>query len=380
LLTSSPNSKDATIKEIMSASMVAAPRARGASLWSVERYSPQRKELWDFFVGRATNATFLFHRDYMDYHRDRFQDHSLMVFRAGELVAVLPANLASDGALVSHDGLTYGGLATSPELTLAKAASCFHLALCHLHSLGISSLRYKRMPSFYNTRADGDIAYCLFMLKAELYRRDCSLAVPLANRLPLQKRRKRQAIKAQRVGLRVIEESQFQSFWDEVLAPRLMTRYGVKPVHTLAEITLLAAHFPEQIRQFSVYDRERIIAGITVYETPSVAHAQYIAATDAGRQFGALDLLVTWLLDERYKNKRFFDFGGSNEQGGGGLNHGLLAWKEGFGARVFAHDFYELRTANYPLLEPVFRAHSRPRSQSQDQYSALTDRVSDLLQ
>jgi DNA-binding response OmpR family regulator len=55
-----------------------APKHCDAGALSVERYTASRKREWDTFVSTAKNATFLFFRDYMDYHRDRFTDHSLM--------------------------------------------------------------------------------------------------------------------------------------------------------------------------------------------------------------------------------------------------------------------------------------------------------------
>jgi len=58
-------------------------------------------------------------------------------------------------------------------------------------------------------------------------------------------------------------------------------------------------------------------------------------------------------MDEYYKDKRFFDFGISNEFNGRAINHGLLHWKEGFGGRSYAHNFYEVCSDNYVKLEPV---------------------------
>ena len=81
------------------------------------RYTPDKAALWDEFVGRSRQGTFLFERAYMDYHQDRFADHSLMVYRKARLFALLPAN-ATDGVLWSHQGLTYGGLLTGPEATV----------------------------------------------------------------------------------------------------------------------------------------------------------------------------------------------------------------------------------------------------------------------
>jgi acetyltransferase-like isoleucine patch superfamily enzyme/CheY-like chemotaxis protein len=332
-----------------------APKHNDAGAFSVERYTASRKLEWDTFVSAAKNATFLFSRDYMDYHSDRFADHSLMIFNNHALVAVLPANLNANGTLISHEGLTFGGLVVSRAATLGDVLTCFHEVLHYLSQRQISKLLYKRIPGFYNTLPDDEVAYALFLLDARLYRRDCSTAVSQADRLPFRRDRKSLIKKAASLGVRIVRETSFQPFWERVLAPQLAARYGVKPVHTLEEITLLASRFPEQIKQFSAYCGDEIVAGTTIYETPTVAHAQYSAVTEKGRRIGAQAYLFSSLI-EQYKDKRFFDFGISNENEGRVLNRGLLDWKEGFGGRSFAHDFYVIATGNYPKLESVLQA------------------------
>jgi len=323
------------------------------SLLEVQRYSPRLKGVWDEFVRKGKNSTFLFRRDYMDYHADSFNDHSLVLYQGSNVAGVLPANLDAHGTLISHQGLTYGGLVLSPETTLSQVIACFHAVLLYLRENQIVTLRYKRIPSYYSLAPTDDVAYCLFLLDARLSCRECSLVVPLGDRLPFQKRRKRQVKKAIRANLSLRQETDFRPFWDRVLIPRLRSRYQVNPVHTLGEITLLAGRFPDNIKQFSAYDGEDIVAGMTVYETPMVAHAQYIAATEKGRKTGALDRLVAWLLNEHYTDKQVFDFGASNEEHGRALNHGLLEWKEGFGARCCSLDCYEIPSVNYTKLEPL---------------------------
>ena len=320
----------------------------------VKRYTSDRKQEWDNFIAGAKNATFLFHRDYMDYHRDRFTDYSLMIYDGNKLAGLLPANLAADGNLISHEGLTYGGLVVSRDATLKNALACFHAVLNHLNQEGISKCLYKKIPVFYNTLPDDDVAYALFLLEAKLYRRDCAVTVSEADRLPFQRTRKNLIKKATDLGVRVIQEKTFQPFWERVLVPQLAVRHGAKPVHTLEEITLLASRFPEHIKQFSAYCNDEIVAGTTIYEMPTVAHAQYAAVTDEGREIGAQAYLSGWLIEE-YKDKRYFDFGTCNENEGRVLNHGLLDWKEGFGARCFTHDFYEISTVNHTKLEALLQ-------------------------
>ena len=255
--------------------------------------------------------------------------------------------------MVSHEGLTYGGLVVSRDATLTDVLQSIHACLRYLHDEGISRLLYKRIPSFYNTVPDDEVGYALFLLEAHLCRRDCALVVNRADRLRFRKGRKSEISKARRFGVRVVQEPGFEAFWEKVLVPRLESRYGVKPVHSIEEITLLASRFPENIRQFSAYRGDEIVAGTTIYETHGVAHAQYIAVTDEGQKIGALDFLFGWLIEEHYPGKTHFDLGICNEKGGRVLNQGLLDWKEGLGGRCYTHDFYEVLTAHHTKLESV---------------------------
>lgn len=316
----------------------------------VERYRPERAAEWDRFVDAGKNATFLFRRGYMDYHADRFADHSLMVRKGAELVAVLPANLRSDGTVASHQGLTYGGFVLQRDECLHGALDAIHAALQALEAAGVPTLLVKRLPRFYNTLPDDEIDYAAFLLGARLVRRDTAIVVSQQDRLPIRRGKRSQINKGRRAGVRVAEDSVFAPYWNEVLSPRLMARYGVRPVHSLEEIELLRSRFPDNIRQFSAYLEDRIVAGITIYETPTVAHVQYSAINPEGEPVSALDVLLEWLILERYAQKRFFDFGICNEEDGRALNHRLLQSKEGFGARACVHDFLEIRCADHESL------------------------------
>lgn len=316
---------------------------------SVSRYDASCKSDWDRFVACAKNATFMFRRDYMDYHADRLEDCSLIVRRGVQIVGVLPASLSRD-IVVSHAGLTYGGFVLPRDGNLVTAIEVVHAVLLHLEAQAVKQLVYKRMPSFYNTLPDGEIDYVLFLLEARLTRRDCSLVIAAADRLPVSRGRKSKINKGRRAGLSLVEESGFGPFWHEVLEPRLLERFGVRPVHSVDEIRLLAARLPQNIKQFSAYLDDTIVAGVTIYETPTVAHAQYIATTALGEDSCALDCLFDWLISERYEDKVFFDLGICNEDEGRALNHGLLRFKEGFGGRAAPHDFYTIDTGAHSRL------------------------------
>ena len=54
-------------------------------MFEIRRYTADRADEWNLFVAASKNGTFLFDRRFMDYHSDRFRDHSLMVYRDGRL-------------------------------------------------------------------------------------------------------------------------------------------------------------------------------------------------------------------------------------------------------------------------------------------------------
>jgi hypothetical protein len=81
---------------------------------------------------------------------------------------------------------------------------------------------------------------------------------------------------------------------------------------------------------------------VIIYESCQVAHAQYIGTTSEGRKVGALDLIMSYLINDYYAQKKYFDFGISTEDDGRYLNTGLIENKQGFGARAVVYDFYEI--------------------------------------
>ena len=85
-----------------------------------------------------------------------------------------------------------------------------------------------------------------------------------------------------------------------------------------------------------------MLAGVVIFDTPNVVHAQYIANSEKGREIGALDLVIDFLINTYSENKLYFDFGISTENEGLFLNDGLIAQKEMFGGRAIVYDFYEI--------------------------------------
>jgi hypothetical protein len=308
----------------------------------IERYEPDHKSLWDDFVRQSKNGTFLFRRDYMDYHADRFADHSLLFFEDTKLVGLLPANVR-DQIVVSHGGLTYGGMICGPSMKTSLMLQLFEALIQLLRQSGITQLIYKAVPHIYHRIPAEEDLYALFLNRAQLFRRDISAAILMEERLPLSKGRKSEIKKA--AHLSIEESDDFDTFM-EIESAVLLERHNKKPVHTAAELRSLARAFPSNIKLFAAHDDNQMLGGIVMYVDAMVAHAQYISATAEGKRTGAQDAILNYLVNDVCREAKYFDFGISTEDDGRYLNAGLQQNKESYGARAIAYDFYKLDLAD----------------------------------
>jgi len=307
---------------------------------NLTQYSPEYKTQWDNFVSTSKNGVFLLYRDYMEYHSDRFRDHSLLFFKNGKLIGLMPANINND-ILNSHEGLTFGGVISDNEMKTSIMIEIFDKIVNHCKEEGFTELLYKTIPYIYHQIPAEEDLYALFRHNARLIGRNIISSIQMPLNVTYTKERKRTIKKAKSNNIVVKQSFDFKAFM-KIEEEVLLERHGVRPVHRVSEIIRLAERFPDNIKLFASFKEDSMLAGSIVFESNNVAHAQYAADSNEGWALGALDLVFDYLITEYYKNKKFFDFGSSNENLGQVLNCGLLRHKEGFGARAVMQDFYRL--------------------------------------
>ena len=189
--------------------------------YQIRLYNSADFDQWNAFISVAKNATFLFNRDFMEYHSDRFQDYSLMVFDEDKLVAVLPAN-KNENTVYSHQGLTYGGLVLSSKAKLSSVISIFKGVLQFLNENLIEKLVLKTIPNFYLDYFSDELEYCLFITQAQLNRRDSLSVIDLTKPYSITKTRKESIRRGKKNNLTIKEELNFELFWNEILIPNLL--------------------------------------------------------------------------------------------------------------------------------------------------------------
>lgn len=304
------------------------------------RYNSDQKTQWNTFIKESKNGLFFFEREFMDYHADRFTDHSLMVYSEGKLVAVFPAN-ESETTVYSHQGLTFGSLVLSKKIKAVEVLEIFNELMRYYKKIGFKNIIYKAISYVFHRYTSQEDLYALFRCKAQLTRRDISSVVFLKDRLPLSKGKKESYKKCSKLNLEIRQNKNFKEYW-KILTEILKANHSIKPVHSIDEIQILADKFPNNIQLFEVLENDKVISGTVIFDFGRTAHSQYLANSERGREIGALDYLIIKLMEERFLDKDYFSLGISSENHGLILNEGLINQKEMYGGRAVCNDSYEI--------------------------------------
>jgi hypothetical protein len=309
-------------------------------------YREESAELWDKFLAQVPIATFLHTRRYLSYHADRFRDVSLIIENDKNqivglfLAAVDPTNTHQ---VVSHPGITYGGILHKGDLAGEKMLHAFEAVHEYYREQGFEILQYKAVPYIYHQIPAADDLYALFRLGAVRYRCDLSCAIDLANQPKPSQRRKRSFKKALKYGIEVKQGVDFiKDLW-LVLQENLQRKYKVHPVHSISEILHLHSLFPNNIELVVAVLNSKVVAGVVLFINSFVIHAQYIASSEIGYEVCALDAIFDHCIGNAKDRKaRYFSFGVSTENEGKYLNTNLYQFKTEFGAGGVIHEFYEI--------------------------------------
>ncbi|EAI1080644.1 GNAT family N-acetyltransferase [Campylobacter coli] len=306
----------------------------------IKKYNLNSKDIWNNFNKDAKNGLFMFDRNYMDYHSDRFMDNSLMFYEDEKLIALLPCNVV-ENILYSHQGLTFGGFIVDENMKQGKMLECFEVLKEYMKENNFKKLIYKSIPYIYHKIPAQEDLYALFRNNAKLFRRDIASVVDYGNMVRINSKKRNKINKLKKSGIDIVYSDKFRDFIN--LENEILSKYhNTKAVHTSDEMEYLKLSFSNNIHLYEARQSSQILAGVVVYEYDNVIHTQYMANSDEGRKIGALDLLIYFLINEKYTDRKYFDFGISTENGGQFLNHGLISQKEEFGGRGVIYDFYEL--------------------------------------
>lgn len=313
----------------------------------VRRYHETAAATWNAFIDQSVNGPFLFRREFMDYHADRFEDFSYLVWRQQELLAVFVAGRArttsAPATLVAHPGLTYGGLVYATELKYTVLSEVYEALLAAFRVAGFTRLVIRPVTRVFSRSWSANSLFYFQQQGFELMNRELNSVLDL--RQPLRFRQHNNLRRARRAGLLIEASQDFAAFWP-LLEANLWQRHSVCPAHSAAEMHLLHQRFPQQVLLYVAWHEAALVGGMVIFvdDKQGFAHTQYISASDQGKRVGAVAAILMRVLADITQRIVRLSFGISTVQGQ--LNGGLLAQKEEFGAVGELVDTYAKDLAN----------------------------------
>lgn len=279
----------------------------------------------------------------MEYHAERFIDYSLLCYKDQNLVAICPAHKVGE-ELKSHLGLTYGGVLWSSDVNFIESIELANALKKFIRGEGFITFGIKGIPEFYLNQELKNMSIKLYS-GSTLDGFESVFAIDYSQQLSIHKTKLKHYRKGHEKGFRIECTSNFSTFWNEVLIPRLQSKHGVKPVHSLEEIELLASRFPAKILQYNIRLGSHILAGITVFDKGEVIKSQYGATTKQGEKYRALEYLFLHLIYKyQAEGRSYFSMGTAGDRRfPEGINPGLKKQKEELGCSEYRQQFYTFR-------------------------------------
>lgn len=318
-------------------------------LMRIRAFNLNESARWDEFISGTAQGVFLHTRRFLSYHQGRFSDHSLLIENSkGRLRAVLPAakSLQDSSVVVSHPGLTFGGLLHDPACQPDEIDKIFACVFETYKAAGFKKFIYRSVPTHVHRVPVAIDQHALWRAGGKLFRRDLWNVLDLRSGFRPSERHRRNVKKSSAAGVKIAEAvlGDFQAFYDN-LRENLKKRYRVAPTHSLSELLKLQALFEDQISLWIARGPDAsLIAGIMVFKYQrSCWHTQYITSCETGRRLFALNLVMDYVIRVALDSDvKVISFGSSAENNGISVNLGLFEFKSGFGHGSAVHDFIEI--------------------------------------
>tara|TARA_B110000444_G_scaffold260960_1_gene310173 strand:- start:2403 stop:3371 length:969 start_codon:yes stop_codon:yes gene_type:complete len=317
----------------------------------IRKFKLSDNKLWEDFITSSNNGTLFHYRKFLNYHPDdRFEDHSLLIFKKNKLISVFPAsiiNVNKQKKLISHPGLSVGSLVSLENLSFSDSIEIVKSLVSYSKLNGFSDIQITIPPIIYQKRISNYLEFAYFENGFKYLKREVSsilfLEENIEENLNKFKSSHKRALKSSiNKGVEVKISENFEEFYN-ILEKNLSIRHNVSPTHTLNELKLIKKTFPNKVMLFSAYKEEAMISGVVNFiVNDHTILAFYISHDNDYQEYRPLNYLFYSVFDWCIKNNfKIYDFGIFTVNGIPNL--GLGRFKENFGASGVFRDTIHLK-------------------------------------
>ena len=313
---------------------------------NVRLYTPSEKQKWDKFVLKeSVNGTVLQSKRFLDYHRERFHDCSLILEKGTTMVGVVPACLIEqDGKRIfsSHKGSTFGGIVIGkPFYNIENVEAIMDALEAYFVEQNYDEVWIKCTSDIFAYENSNLLQYYLFQrgffsfdemscyVDFQEYKEEI-----ITNFSSGRRRDYNYSLKAGLTFRRICSDAEIKEFYDILCAN--LVKHHAKPVHSYEELLWFRVEIlSEEAEFYGVFQEQQMIAGSMVFNFNNLTlHTQYLAADQTMLKCYPMNYLNASLITlARERGFRYMSFGTSNEDNGKVLNKSLAQFKEGFGTK-----------------------------------------------
>ena len=264
----------------------------------------------------------------MNYHSDRFKDHSFIIAKNAIPIGIIPGE-STDKTWSSHRGLTFGGI-NSNYLDSNEVSMVIDKLEEQLKRDSLGTIRISMPPSIYSSITDDIFNYTFWKKEYKIESIDLMQVIRSKDQIVMKKRNGMR--KALNSGLYLSKSNDCKEIYRNIQS-NLKSKYGIEPTHTYSELMHLKNLFPGQIQFVNVLLNEKSLGGAVIFEYDQVHHLQYLALDSDGKYLRAQDLIIITEIESALKMSRAFSFGKSTSGPNSEINTNLLDFKLAYGAK-----------------------------------------------
>lgn len=306
------------------------------------KYGNKYRDAWENFVDQSFNGTFMHKRAFLEYHGDKFQDCSLLIYKNDRLCAVFPAACVND-KIISHPGLTVAGLIYNSTV---RGHDILEILIAIKEYFDYATIEYKNTPVEFHRHAVQDDIWALYNLNAT--KKSCELSSvlnPLMTNYEYWPERKKELSSLKNnislSAMNLQDSDLVNEFWNSIVIPNLQ-KHNTTPIHSADDITYLYNHFPVFVKGLLArHSSGKMLGGLIVFRFNKCYHVQYSVTNSKGRALHAMSLLHHYMIEHLPTDIHYYNFGKSTENGGRHLNVPLYYYKNGFGGGSLLYETYE---------------------------------------
>lgn len=313
----------------------------------IKQYHESYRERWDDLVMRhSVNGTFLQTRKFLEYHRDRFEDASVIIYKGNDtIVAVIPAcTLTENGRKIfsAHQGSTFGGIVIAQSFyNIEHVNEIMNVFEEYLRQSGYDEVCLKCTGDIFVRHNSSLLNYFLYQkgftsyeelssyIDFSQYNEDIS-----SNFTSGRRRDYKYSLKNALTFSRLENRTEIENFYG-ILCNNLHKFHAV-PVHSFDEIMeFKESRLKDIVEFYGVFCQEHMIAGSMIFLFHDlVFHTQYLAADQSCLKMYPMNFMNYNLIKTaRDRAFKYFSFGTSTYEHGKILNKELAVFKEGFGVQ-----------------------------------------------